>query len=161
MVCGFWTAQHQHDQESVRNWAVKALLDGRVRLGESQVRLAESKCWWKELRLHVGLSVSLTFLQEGCHSLALIAHVSIGEKIKRYLALISAHRDTITFTANVGAETDRICYRNIVIYILSNKLINIYLKSRYVFFHTFFSIDVFFHADMKNAIGFRQSLLYF
>ena len=24
---------------------VKALLDGRVRLGESQVRLAESKCW--------------------------------------------------------------------------------------------------------------------
>ena len=24
---------------------LKALLDGRVRLGESQVRLAESKCW--------------------------------------------------------------------------------------------------------------------
>ena len=24
---------------------VKALLDGRVRLDESQVRLAESKCW--------------------------------------------------------------------------------------------------------------------
>ena len=101
----------------IHNEFLKAILDGRVKLGESQVRLAESKCWRNELLLHVGLSVSLTLLQEGCHSLALIAHVSIGEKIKCYLALISTHGDTITFTANVGAETDRICYRNIVIYI--------------------------------------------
>ena len=73
----------------------KALLDGRVRLGESQVRLTESKCWWKELRLHVGGSVSLTLSQEGCPSVALLAHVLIGEKIKCYLALIFAHGDTI------------------------------------------------------------------
>ena len=74
---------------------LKALLDGRVRLDESQVRLAESKCWWKKLQLHVGGSVSLTLSQEGCHSVALLAHVSIGEKIKCYLALIFAHGDTI------------------------------------------------------------------
>ena len=74
---------------------LKALLDGRVRLGESQVRLTESKCWWKELRLHIGSSVSLTLSQEGCPSVALLAHVLIGEKIKCYLALIFAHGDTI------------------------------------------------------------------
>ena len=71
-------------------------------------------------RIHDGLSVSLTFLQEGCHSLALIAHVSIGEKIKCYLALISAHGNTISqlpSAATVGAETDRTFSRNIVIYI--------------------------------------------
>ena len=36
---------------------LKALLDSQVKLCESQVRLAESKCWRKELRLQVGLSV--------------------------------------------------------------------------------------------------------
>ena len=64
--------------------------------------------------------------------------------------------------ATVGSETDHICSRNIVIYILSNKLIKIDLKSRYVFFAHFFSIDEFFMLiPMKNAIGFRRSLLVF
>ena len=104
-----WSSPIQLERERSHNSpyhisALKALLDGWVRLGESQVRLAESKCWWKELRLHVGGSVSLTLSQDGYHSVVLIAHDSIGQKIKCYLALIFAHGDTITFiAATVGA----------------------------------------------------------
>ena len=38
--------------------------------------------------------------------------------------------------ATVGSETDRICSRNIVIYIESNKLIKIDLKSSFFFCET-------------------------
>ena len=95
----FVRASEHGGEKSPNSGALKALLDGRVRLGESQVRLAESKCWRKELRLHVGGSVSLTLSQDGYHSVVLIAHDSIGQKIKCYLALIFAHGDTITFIA--------------------------------------------------------------
>ena len=59
--------------------------------------------------------------------------------------------------AIVGVETDRICSRNITIYIKSKKLINIYLKSSYVSMR----YRRILYADIKNAIGFRRSLLVF
>ena len=46
MVCVFWTAQHQHGQESVRNWAVRASgADNATPNMEKKAMIGRNKLW--------------------------------------------------------------------------------------------------------------------